>query len=176
LSFTADEIWENLPESKRAAVVGEVEGGAAVPPSVHMAEFPVVVNTNRDASLVERWARLYETRDVVLRALEEARIAKLIGSSLEAHVRLEASRKTFELLEHYREELRYVFIVSKVSLTLIENGAGEDLRVKVERAPGQKCERCWNYSERVGEFNRYPTACERCVEALAEIEAEGGAA
>ena len=176
LSFTADEIWENLPEVRRAAVVGVVEGAAPVPPSVHMAEFPVVVSTNRDASLVERWARLYEIRDAVLRPLEEARIAKLIGSSLEAHVRLEASRQTFELLEHYREELRYVFIVSKVSLTLIEDGAGEDLRVTVERAPGQKCERCWNYSERVGEFTRYPAACERCVEALAEIEAEGGAA
>ena len=72
--------------------------------------------------------------------------------------------------------MRYLFIVSQVSLTLIEDGAGEDLRVRVERAPGQKCERCWNYSERVGEFTRYPVACERCVEALAEIEAEGGAA
>jgi isoleucyl-tRNA synthetase len=176
LSFTADEIWENLPEVRRAAVVGTVDGGAAVPQSVHMAEFPVVVNSNRDAPLVERWAQLYDIRDVVLRTLEETRIAKLIGSSLEAHVRLEARRQTFELLEHYREELRYVFIVSKVSLTLLEDGAGEDLRVHVERAPGRKCERCWNYSERVGEFTRYPLACERCVEALAEIEAEGGAA
>jgi isoleucyl-tRNA synthetase len=139
LSFTADEIWENLPEVKGARAAVEI-------------------------------------RDVVLRALEEARTAKLIGSSLEAHVRLEASRQTFELLEHYREELRYVFIVSKVSLALAEEGAGEDLRVKVERAQGGKCERCWNYSERVGEFTRYPAACERCVVALAELEAEGGAA
>ncbi|HYY97202.1 MAG TPA: isoleucine--tRNA ligase, partial [Pyrinomonadaceae bacterium] len=178
LSFTADEIWENLPEVKgaRAAVEGAVDEVAAAPPSVHMAEFPVVVSNGRDAALVERWARLYEIRDVVLRALEEARTAKLIGSSLEAHVRLEASRQTFELLEHYREELRYVFIVSKVSLALSEEGAGEDLRVKVERAQGGKCERCWNYSTFIGEFTRYPTACERCVEALAEIEAEGGAA
>jgi isoleucyl-tRNA synthetase len=193
LSFTADEIWENLPEVKNARassvtpaavetvndkVVGEtvVDEGGAVPPSVHMAEFPVVVSNGRDAALLERWSRLYEIRDVVLRALEESRIAKLIGSSLEAHVRLEARRQTFELLEHYREELRYVFIVSKVSLTLLEEEAGEDLRVTVERAPGGKCERCWNYSERVGEFTRYPTACERCVVALAEIEAEGGAA
>jgi isoleucyl-tRNA synthetase len=178
LSFTADEIWENLPEVKSARAAGEsvVDEGVAVPPSVHMAEFPVVVSNSRDAALVERWVRLYEIRDVVLRALEESRIAKLIGSSLEAHVRLEAKRQTFELLEHYREELRYVFIVSKVSLTLMEDEAGEDLRVTVERAPGRKCDRCWNYSERVGEFTRYPTACERCVEALAEIEAEGGAA
>jgi isoleucyl-tRNA synthetase len=178
LSFTADEIWENLPEVKNARAAGEnaVDEGVAVPPSVHMAEFPVVVNNGRDAPLVERWARLYEVRDVVLRALEEARMAKLIGSSLEAHVLLEAKRQTFELLEHYREELRYVFIVSKVSLTLLEEEAGEDLRVTVERAPGEKCERCWNYSERVGEFTRYPAACERCVVALAELESEGGAA
>ncbi len=192
LSFTADEIWENLPEVKhaRASVttaavetavdkgVGEsvVDEGGAVPPSVHMAEFPVALSNGRDSALLERWSRLYEIRDVVLRALEESRIAKLIGSSLEAHVRLEAKRQTFDLLEHYREELRYVFIVSKVSLTLLEEEAGENLRVVVERAPGGKCERCWNYSERVGEFTRYPTACERCVVALAEIEDEGGAA
>jgi isoleucyl-tRNA synthetase len=178
LSFTADEIWENLPEVKsaREASAVAVDEGVAVPPSVHMAEFPVVVNSDRDAALVERWSRLYEIRDSVLRALEEARIAKLIGSSLEAHVRLEARRQTFELLESYREELRYLFIVSKVSLALLEEEASEDLRVRVERARGQKCERCWNYSERVGEFTRYPTACERCVEALAEIEAEGGLA
>jgi isoleucyl-tRNA synthetase len=178
LSFTADEIWENLPEVKSArdASAAAVDEGVAAPPSVHMAEFPVVVSSNRDAALFERWSRLYEIRDVVLRSLEEARGAKLIGSSLEAHVRLEARRQTFELLESQREELRYLFIVSKVSLALLEEDAGEDLRVVVERAGGQKCERCWNYSERVGEFTRYPTACERCVEALAEIEAEGGAA
>ncbi len=178
LSFTADEIWENLPEVRNAggASAVAVDEGVAVPPSVHMAEFPVVVSSNRDAALVERWSRLYEMRDVVLRSLVEARTAKLIGSSLEAHVRLEARRQTFELLESQREELRYLFIVSKVSLALMEDGAGEDLRVVVGRARGQKCERCWNYSERVGEFTRYPTACERCVEALAEIEAEGGSA
>jgi isoleucyl-tRNA synthetase len=113
-------------------------------------------------------------RDVVLRALEEARTAKLIGSSLEAHIRLEAKRSTYELLESYREELRYLFIVSQVSLTLLEAEAGEDIRVTVERAAGSKCERCWNYSTLVGTFTRYATACERCVEALAEIEAEGG--
>ena len=128
----------------------------------------------RDAAMRERWARLFDVRDVVLRALEESRTAKLIGSGLEAHVLLEAKRKTYELLEHYREELRYVFIVSQVSLTLLEEDVGEDVRVRVERAAGEKCERCWNYSKRVGEFTRYPNVCERCIEALAEIEAEGG--
>jgi isoleucyl-tRNA synthetase len=210
LSFTADEIWENLPEVKARHGRGEANAGAGVsgagagagsaavgdanvggesvaegsdadegggvPPSVHVAEFPVAMSVERDAGLLERWARLFELRDAVLRPLEEARTAKLIGSSLEAHVRLEAKRATYELLEHYREDLRYVFIVSQVSLALLEDAAGEELRVRVERAAGEKCERCWNYSTLVGEFTRYPTACERCVEALAEIEAEGGAA
>jgi isoleucyl-tRNA synthetase len=199
LVFTADEIWENLPEVKSASArVGSGEGVAAsdasasaadvnapaggaavqqpiVPPSVHLAEFPIALSVERDAALPERWARLFEVRDVVLRALEEARTAKLIGSSLEAHALLEAKRKTYELLERYRDELRYLFIVSQVSLTLLEEDAPEDVRVRVERAGGQKCERCWNYSALVGTFTRYPNVCERCVEALAEIEAEGGA-
>src|SRR5205085_6364318 len=129
LVFTADEIWENLPEVKngRVAGVGDVKGegvgnvvdeSGAVAASVHVAEFPVALSVERDTALLERWARLFEVRDVVLRALEEARTSKLIGSSLEAHVRLEAKRKSYELLEQYREELRYVFIVSQVSLTL----------------------------------------------------------
>jgi isoleucyl-tRNA synthetase len=143
---------------------------------VHLAEFPIALSIERDAGLLERWARLFEARDTVLRVLEEARAAKLIGSSLEAHVRLEAKRKTYALLEQYREELRYIFIVSQVSLALLEEEAGAELRVRVERAAGEKCERCWNYSTRVGEFTRYPAVCERCVEALAEIEAEGGEA
>jgi isoleucyl-tRNA synthetase len=192
LSFTADEIWENLPEVRSRGAVANAAGGGvsvegavegsgvdesgAVPPSVHMAEFPLAMGVERDAGLLERWAHLFEVRDVVLGALEEARTAKLIGSSLEAHVRLEAKRRTFELLESYREELRYLFIVSQVSLTILEDEAAGELRVSVERAAGQKCERCWNYSTYVGELTRYPTACERCVEALAEIEAEGGAA
>jgi isoleucyl-tRNA synthetase len=209
LSFTADELWENLPQVKsarsaagehaagqgadtnRVASAGEgvsadqsagvggsvgADEGGAVWPSVHLAEFPLALSVERDAGLLERWVRLFEVRDAVLRVLEEARMAKLIGSSLEAHVRLEAKRKTYELLEQYREELRYIFIVSQVSLALLEEEASEDVRVRVERASGEKCERCWNYSVHVGEFTRYPNVCERCVEALAEIEAEGGVA
>jgi isoleucyl-tRNA synthetase len=189
LSFTADELWENLPEVKARRAVevanaGELAAGAgagvdesdAVWRSVHLAEFPVALSVEREAALLERWTRLFEVRDSVLRVLEEARTSKLIGSSLEAQVRLEAKRKTFELLEQYREELRYLFIVSQVSLALLEDEATEEVRVRVERATGEKCERCWNYSVRVGEFTRYPNVCERCIEALAEIEAEGGEA
>ena len=95
-------------------------------------------------------------------------------------MRLKArTRRDYDLLESRREQLRYLFIVSQVSLTFADEGAGADgeaVEVEVVRADGEKCERCWNYSKRVGEFTRYPTVCERCVEALAEIEAEGGGA
>ena len=117
--------------------------------------------------MISRWEQLFEIRDKVLRVLEDARVAKLIGSSLDAAVEITAAGNTYELLERYRDELRYLFIVSQVETTRAESG---DVAVKVRRADGQKCERCWNYSTRVGESTRYPTVCERCVEALAEIE------
>ena len=163
LVFTADEIWENLPQ------IGE---GNARPASVHLAEFPAA-QENIDALMLRRWAQVFEVRDVALRALEEARMAKSIGSSLEARVHLSASGATYELLKRYEDDLRYIFIVSQVELSEAEGEAtGAGVHVEVTRAEGVKCERCWNYSTRVGESSRYPTACERCVEALAEIERE----
>jgi isoleucyl-tRNA synthetase len=149
LVFTADEIWENLP-------------GRAVP-SVHIAEFPVAGEQSHD-ELLGTWDRVFEIRDNVLRALEEARVAKRIGSSLEAKVTLTASGDALELLRKYENDLRYLFIVSQVEI--VEGSQS----IAVSRAEGEKCERCWNYSTRVGESEAYPTVCERCVAALAEIE------
>ncbi len=155
LVFTADEIWENLPgDGLRAA-------------SVHLAELPAI-SGERDEERAGRWANLFGIRDLVLSRLEEARVAKTIGSSLEAAVEITTSPETYALLERYQDDLRYFFIVSQVSLVRVDSGT---ITVAVRRADGQKCDRCWNYSTRVGEFSRYPTVCERCVAALAEIEA-----
>jgi isoleucyl-tRNA synthetase len=167
LVFTADEIWENLPQA----------GGDERPASVHLAELPQV-RRDCDQEITVYWERIFEVRDVVLRALEEARIAKKIGSSLEARVSLSASGQTYRLLESYLDDLRYIFIVSQVNLVSAQEGGASETNgvvVTIERAAGEKCERCWNYSVRVGESTRYPTACERCVEALAEIEREEAA-
>jgi isoleucyl-tRNA synthetase len=119
--------------------------------------------------LLATWEQLFAIRDQVLGALEAARIAKQIGSSLEAKVELITSGPTLELLNKYRAELRYLFIVSQVELApATQEGAG--IVINVGPAEGSKCERCWNYSVHVGESARYPTACERCVAALEEIE------
>jgi len=155
LVFTADEIWENLP----------VNGDRSA--SVHVLHFPQA-GGNEDPTLLANWAGLFEIRDEVLRALEEARVGKVIGSSLEARVELIAAAQTHELLALYEKELRYIFIVSEVSLVKSEGDDG--VVVKVVHAAGEKCERCWNYSTQVGRSMRYPTVCERCAEALEEIE------
>jgi isoleucyl-tRNA synthetase len=170
MSFTADEVWQHLPHAD-----GRAE-------SVHLAEFPSAkeIAMTMPAEQQADWAMLLELRPEVLRALEEARQNKLIGSGLEAQVKLTAADPAYSVLERNAKQLRALFIVSQVALA--KNEAAEaPLKVQVSTAAGQKCERCWNYSSHVGEDKRYPTICERCSEVLREIESgksgpEGGAA
>jgi isoleucyl-tRNA synthetase len=150
LAFTADEAWENLPNRKFE--------------SVHIAEFPKTGGTD-NSQLLAGWERIFSIRDEVLKALEEARAAKTIGSSLDAKVILTTDKETTDFLLPYYQDLRYIFIVSQV-----EVHEGNAFGVEIQKADGAKCERCWNYSVRVGESEKYPTACERCVAALSQIE------
>jgi isoleucyl-tRNA synthetase len=152
LVFTSDEAWENLP-------------GQTVP-SVHLAEFPGRNAGNLPASDSQDWEKIFAIRDDVLKALEDARNDKQIGSSLEAKVVLTTDGATTRFLMDYFDQLRYVFIVSQV-----EVHEGDKFGVAIQKADGEKCDRCWNYSTRVGEFSEYPTVCERCNEALKEIGA-----
>lgn len=158
LVFTTDEIWENLPADN------------ARPASVHIALLPEASGQGED-ELLANWDRLFEIRDDVLQSLEEARVAKQIGSSLEARLEISAAGDSYDLLVRFHDELRYIFIVSQVDVLRSDEGAS-GVVVKVLPATGKKCERCWNYSTHVGESTRYPTICERCVIALEEIESE----
>ena len=167
MSFSSEEIWQHLP-----AVSGRT-------PSVHMATFPGpsdILGEEVDATDAHQrqdWTTLHGVRDEVLKALEAARNAKLIGGGLEAQVTVKAADPVFSVLSRYQDQLRYLFIVSGVTLEELPPGNGSSgVSVQVDRAPGQKCERCWNYSIRVGEDAAYPTVCERCSAVLKEIEAE----
>ena len=166
MSFTADEIWQYLPA---------VEGR---PQSVHIAKFmdePEFAGKT-DERLTSDWKTILSTREDVLKALEEARNNKQIGSGLEAKVVLDVPASIYPVLERYAGQLRYVYIVSAVELrkSAEPNGAG-NVKVTVERAPGQKCERCWNYSTQVGIDQKYPAVCERCAAVLPEFEKAAGA-
>jgi isoleucyl-tRNA synthetase len=155
LVFTADEIWENIP------------GALDEAKSVHLTEFPAYDESLRDDELLKRYDRLFEIRGAVMKALEEAREAKLIGAGLEAKVAITAPPEAKAFLESFGEggeDLRFVFIVSKVELR-----EGAELAVKVSTADGKKCERCWHYTTDVGADARYPGACRRCATNLDEM-------
>ena len=169
MSFTCEEFWSFLPR-----VEGRLD-------SVHLAKFPTAAEIlggegiAEDARQLEDWTALRAVRDDVLKALEEARNKKLIGGGLEAEVRLTASDPAYALLSRYQDQLRYLFIVSSVVLEKGSTGdSSSGVSVQVSKAPGQKCERCWNYSTHVGDDPNYPTVCERCSAVLKELE--GGAA
>jgi isoleucyl-tRNA synthetase len=171
ISFTADEVWEFLPRV------------AGSPDSVHLSLFPDAraltynLPAEFDAQgLVADWTSLLSIRNEALKALEGARVDKQIGGSLEAQLHLAAPEPLYSLLDHHRDQLRYLFIVSDVALDKAAATNGDtSLQIKVTKAPGTKCERCWNYSIHVGEDKAYPTVCERCSAVLAEIEATAGA-
>ena len=127
-----------------------------------------------NATAQQEWSTLRNVRDQVLKALEEARNQKHIGKSLEAQVKLSASESLYPVLERHKDDLRYLFIVSAVTLERSPSGNGTNpLTVEVAKAAGAKCERCWNYSTHVGEDREFPTVCERCAPVLKELEASG---
>jgi isoleucyl-tRNA synthetase len=170
MSFTADEVWTYLPAADRSE-------------SVHLEHFPAPADLTGalpdgfDAGALKTdWQTLLSVRDEALKALEAARNEKRIGGSLEAQIRLGAPDSLYPVLDRYKDQLRYLFIVSNVVLEKVPASNGETgLTFEVSKAPGQKCERCWNYSTHVGEDKTYPTVCERCSAVLAEIEATAAA-
>ena len=166
MSFTAEEVWSFLPKD------------SGRPESVHLAFFPEMAEVTSSSQaqahgqkLRAEFDSLMAVRNEALKALEAARQGKLIGSALEAAVTIHAPESLYELLERHRQELRFLLIVSQAEVVRATGGNGNaPLRVEVTKAPGRKCDRCWNYSVHVGEDARYPSVCERCSAALKEIE------
>ena len=172
LVFTAEEIWKHLPRRS-----GDAQ-------SVHAAHFPKreELAVDIDEGKRQNWESLLEVREQALKKLEEARNLKVINSALEAKVEMRARGKTLDLLNSYAKWLPQIFIVSQVSVASANGNAAarptpaDVEEIEIRRADGKKCERCWNYSVHVGESSDFPTICERCVVAIAEIEKSGSGA
>ena len=163
LSFTTEEVWGYLPKLPER------------PESVHLAHFPTPAEVlgdgiaQDDPTQRQDWNALLAIREEVMKALDTARNEKLIGKPLEAQLMIAAGDPAYALLARYQDQLRYLFIVSAVTLTrACGNGTG-GIHVEVTKTDGLKCERCWNYSTHVGEDKKYPTVCERCSAVLKEI-------
>jgi isoleucyl-tRNA synthetase len=136
------------------------------------------------------WTTLRNIRAEVNKLLEQARTEKMIGSSVEAKVLLYIDKEKWpevrQLLESLNpqdslsgnrvDELRYLFLVSQVEILdspeVIQNAQYKTqtatLEIGLDKADGEKCDRCWNYSTRVGTISEHPLLCDRCVPALKE--------
>jgi len=151
LPFTTEEAWENMPGFKNKEE------------SIHLALFPQLAEEWLTPEEKQDFETLLKVRDKVLKALEEARAGKLIGNSLEAKVILEIPASLQPTLDKYFKDLPMLFIVSAVE---IKPSVEPEGKVTVELAPGQKCQRCWNYSLDVGKSAEYPELCSRCEAVL----------
>ncbi len=175
LSFTMDEVWRSFPIGEKII-------------SVHQSHF-VLPDESSQKELSRKsfrdWEQIREIRDAIMPSLEKKRSTGLIGSSLDAKIYVKTDDSGIsELLKNHLKELRRVFIVSQiywmdneregieeVSYRSTASQAQLKLMLSVEKADGQKCERCWNYSIRVGEVSKHPSLCERCIDAIIPLPA-----
>ncbi|MFQ5915138.1 MAG: isoleucine--tRNA ligase [Nitrospinota bacterium] len=166
LPFTADEVWEFLPGDPKSRE-----------PSVHLALLPEVNESQIDNELANRWGEIIPgLRYTVLKALEDKRKGQGLGSALNAKVIIRASGKLYDLLKEYEADLPAVFIVSAVEVLpdpnppyLPPDSQAQSWTIEVEKAKGEKCERCWMVLPTVGRDPNHPTLCHRCASILAEL-------
>jgi isoleucyl-tRNA synthetase len=164
LPFMAEEVWRDIPGQRE--------------PSVHLAEFPSDLASWENGGLLERWKALRSVRDTVNGELENERQAKTISSNLSARIDLEFEGDNLALLEQYQDFLPTLFGVSDVRVGPIHVNTGSagggglmvspSSNIRVRKADGVKCNRCWRYVPAVRTEPDCAGICDRCVEALAE--------
>ena len=159
LSFTMEEVWQFMKKP------------ASMPESVFMMPWPECKEEYIDEALESKWDNFIEIRSEITRVLEGARRAKTIGHSLDAKVELHAAGEALAILRSVESDLATLLIVSQAKLVEgltggVEATGREDLKVTVQAAEGEKCERCWIYSDTVGKDAEHPTVCARCAAAL----------
>ena len=149
LSFTAEEAWKVFqPRSE----------------TIFTETFHAFPDVPQAEALLAKWTLLREVRGNVTKALEEARVANQIGSSLQAEVRIRASGARYDALASLGDDLKFVLITSDAEVAKVDSEADEG--VDVITSTYLKCERCWHYREDVGADAAHPTLCGRCVSNL----------
>ena len=160
LSFTADEIWERIPEALK-----EEE-------SVHLSKWIEANPEYLNEELAKKWDKIARLRREVNKKLEAERQTGLIGHSLDARVLLNIANAEYSFIKDYTEnEVSDLFIVSQVKFVndnLAESEI-EGINIGVEKASGEKCERCWKYDEEVGHDHNHSDVCPRCASVLEKM-------
>jgi isoleucyl-tRNA synthetase len=146
-SFLAEETYSYLPGPREE--------------SVFLTDFPKIQNEWRAPEIQSDFAKLLEVRAAMSKDLEELRRQKIIGSSLDASVKITAPESHRKVLETYKPFLREFFIVSEFQIL-----AGDKMSFSAEKSSGIKCERCWHYDPLTGKDPAHPGICPKCIEAL----------
>src|SRR5690606_1240958 len=160
LPHTADEVWSHIDSVEEE--------------SVQLVDMPNSVEIPNADQVEAKWDSFMELRDDVLKALETARNEKVIGKSLAASITLYPNNKTKELLDSVEENVQQLFIVSGLKIAGLYEDAPEDaqvfdnVKIVVEPAEGETCDRCWVVTPTVGEDQDHPTLCTRCATVVKE--------
>ena len=147
LCFTGEEAWD---------IIGGGEEDSVLFHTWH--EFPSI-NEKSEEALLKKWQAVREVREAVTAAIEPLRADKSVGSSLQVEVAITAPDALAGYLKALGEELRFALLVSEVSVA-----KGDELTVAAKVSGGEKCERCWHYTDDVGSVAAHPTLCARCAE------------
>ena len=146
LSFTAEEVWKTLTRKTESVMLQTWQ------------ELPAPAD---ESLLLDKWGKIRLYRAEVTRALEELRVAGLIGSSLQAEVRIYADSEKYDILASLGDDLRFVLICSKTSLV-----RSAEEKLECSALSHAKCGRCWHVREDVGQDPEHPEICKRCVSNL----------
>ncbi|MDK9850998.1 isoleucine--tRNA ligase [Staphylococcus equorum] len=153
LVHTAEEVWSHIPHVEEE--------------SIHLTRMPERAEVDRE--FLDRWNTFMDLRDDVNRALEVARGEKVIGKSLEAKVVI-GSNDNFDATSFLQQfsDLQQLFITSQAEVVeSVENGVAYQYGdIRIEHAHGEKCQRCWNYSEELGSVGELEDLCPRCQEVV----------
>jgi len=162
LSFTAEEIWQQIPGSHGDSVL------------LGLWYEPLFALKTSDTMNFDFWTDIQKTRHQVSKQLEQIRVDGKIGSSLDAQVKLYCSEKLYKSLSALEDELRFVLITSYASVypaseapsseEIFELDDGETISISVEKSTHKKCIRCWHLREDVGTHTEHPELCGRCVD------------
>lgn len=153
IPHTAEEVWEHIPHVEEEFV--------------QLTDIPEAEEV-MEQELIEKWNEFMNIRDDVLKALEEARDEKIIGKSLESKVTIVPKNQH---VKHILESIPYLYQMLIVSETVLSEKdqdakAYKHVHVKVEKHPGETCERCWVSSETVGDHDNHSGLCSRCVDVV----------
>ena len=168
LSFTADEVWQQIPGSRSDSVQLE---------TWYENLFDL---DNTESMNFDFWALIQETRTLVSKQLEQIRVNGKIGSSLDAEVKLYCSGNIQQALSALQDELRFVLITSYATVHSADDApddcealsleSGDTIYITVDKSSYKKCCRCWHLREDVGTHTEHPELCGRCVD---NVEGEG---